>query len=99
MVSTPSARDAAARRAKHAEFERNAAYFCEHQRELSGKHRGKWLLIYDGSTVCVLDGPAEMFAARDALPDWQRDTSFHHFLRTRPMLPFAASFLPPRRQS
>ena len=96
MVSKPSAPDEAERRAQHAEYERNADFWYEHQRELSRQHRGKWILIYDGDTLCVFDGPAEMIEAREALPDWQQQTAYYHFVRTRPMLPFAASFLPKR---
>ena len=99
MVSRPHASDVATELAALKEFERNAAYFYEHQRELSRRHRGKWLLIYDGDTLRVFDGPAEMFAVLEALPDWQRQTAYHHFFRTRPTLPFAASFRRPRRQS
>lgn len=97
MVSTLSAPDEAEQRAQHAAFERNADFWYDRQRELSQQHRGKWILIYDGDTLCVFDGPAEMFEALEALPDWQRPTAYHHFVRTRPMLPFAASYLRPRR--
>ena len=99
MVSTPSAPDEAERRAQHAESKRNANFWYKHQRELKRQHRGKWVLIYDGDTLCVFDGPAEMFAALEALPDWQRQTAYHHFVRSRPMLSSAGSFLRPRRQS
>ncbi|MDE2746126.1 MAG: hypothetical protein OXI41_09115 [Chloroflexota bacterium] len=98
MVSTPSAPDEAELRAQHTEFERNADFWYERQRELSRRHRGKWILIYDGDTLCVFDGPAEMFAALEALPDWQRQTAYHHFVRDKPMLPLAASFLPRRQR-
>ena len=65
--------------------------------ELSRQHpNGKWLLIYDGCTrCCVFDGPTGNVGwPKSRCPTWQRETAFDHFVRTRPKLPNAASFLP-----
>ena len=97
MASTPPAPVTAPESARFAEYERNADYWDERQRELSAQHRGKWILVYGGDTLCVFDGAAEMFAALEALPDWERQTAYHHFVRARPTLSFAASHLRPRR--
>lgn len=97
MVSSPQASDVEAQLADLAVHERNAACWAEQGAEISPHNRGKWVLIYDGETIQIFDHPAEMFAALEALPDSQRRGAFHYFIRQRPMLPHADSFLRPER--
>ncbi len=94
MVSSPPAPDAAAQCAQLAEFERNASCWRDRQQDLAEQLRGKWILIYDGQTIRTFDNPADMLAARESLPDRQRNAAYHHFVRPASRHSYAASFLP-----
>ena len=75
--------ESAAWRRRSTEVGRNADYWNEHHLDLSKRYPNKWVLIYDGGTVRVFDGLQDMWDAKEALPAWQRETAFDHFVRTK----------------